>query len=391
MSQRLISRSPDLKRLQDEGYEVEVRSSHLLIGHVPFRNAEGETAFGTLVSTLELQNDVAMKPQDHVAHFVGGIPYGPDGQKLSKIIHSESPQTLFGDVVSACSFSSKPRDGYSDCHHKMTTYVRMISEPARAVDPSVTATTYPVITDDGEESDFRYVDTASSRAGISALTEKLKVGRVAIVGLGGTGSYVLDFIAKTPVDEIHLFDGDDFLQHNAFRSPGAPSGEELAEHPKKVEHFARLYSRMRRGIVAHPYDIVEGNIDELRAMEFVFVTAESSAAKALIPRRIIELGVPFIDVGMGLYEEGGGLGGVLRTTTITPERSAHLATRISSGGGAADDPYVQNIQIAELNALNAALAVIKWKKLWGFYRDEECEHNCLYVIGGNTLINGEAA
>jgi len=77
-------------------------------------------------------------------------------------------------------------------------------------------------------------------------------------------------------------------------------------------------------------------------------------------------------------------------TTITVERSAHARTRISSGGEA-DDPYVQNIQIAELNALNAALAVIKWKKLLGFYRDEEAEHNTLYVIGGNELINGEAA
>jgi hypothetical protein len=90
-----------------------------------------------------------------------------------------------------------------------------------------------------------------------------------------------------------------------------------------------------------------------------------------------------------LYEEGA-LGGMLRTTTITAERSNHARTRISSGGGA-DDPYVQNIQIAELNALNAALAVIKWKKLLGFYRDEEAEHNTLYVIGGNELINGEAA
>ena len=33
-----------------------------------------------------------------------------------------------------------------------------------------------------------------------------------------------------------------------------------------------------------------------------------------------------------------------------------------------DDDYNRNIQIADLNALNAAFAVIKWKKLFGFYR-----------------------
>ena len=54
------------------------------------------------------------------------------------------------------------------------------------------------------------------------------------MGLGGTGSYVLDLVAKTPVWEIHLFDGDAFLQHNAFRSPGAPSLDELEAQPPKA-------------------------------------------------------------------------------------------------------------------------------------------------------------
>ena len=68
---------------------------------------------------------------------------------------------------------------------------------------------------------FRYLDTASSRAGISLLTGKLAVPKVAIVGLGGTGAYILDLVAKTPVSEIHLFDGDDFLRTtpSARRAP----------------------------------------------------------------------------------------------------------------------------------------------------------------------------
>ena len=236
---------------------------------------------------------------------------------------------------------------------------------------------------------FNYIDTASSRAGIATLAVKLKIAKVAIVGVGGTGAYILDFLAKTPVGEIHLFDEDDFLQHNAFRSPSAPSIEDLEEHMKKVEHFARVYSKMRRGVIAHPYNIVADNSEELRGFDFVFLTAESSYAKAFIPRKLIEFGIPFVDVGMGIYEEGA-LGGILRTTTITPNHNDHVSTRISAGDGIAD-AYAQNIQIVELNALNAALAVIKWKKLLGFYLDDEDEHHTLYVIGGNTLINAEAA
>ena len=46
-----------------------------------------------------------------------------------------------------------------------------------------------------------------------------------------------------------------------------------------------------------------------------------------------------------------------------------------------------NAQLAELNALNAALAVIKWKKVRGFYNDLMREFNSEYVIDGNKLIN----
>lgn len=39
------------------------------------------------------------------------------------------------------------------------------------------------------------------------------------------------------------------------------------------------------------------------------------------------------------------------------------------------------------NALNAAMAVIRWKKLCGFYLDLEGEHHSVYVIDGNHLLN----
>ena len=41
------------------------------------------------------------------------------------------------------------------------------------------------------------------------------------------------------------------------------------------------------------------------------------------------------------------------------------------------------IQVADLNALNAVLAVIKWKKIRGLprHRDLEREHHCSYTTG----------
>jgi len=62
--------------------------------------------------------------------------------------------------------------------------------------------------------------------------------------------------------------------------------------------------------------------------------------------------------------------------------------RIPFTGGGEDELYASNIQVADLNALNAVLAVVKWKKIRGFYRDLEREHHCTYTTDGNMLTNG---
>lgn len=105
--------------------------------------------------------------------------------------------------------------------------------------------------DDLVVSPFVYPDTASTRAGIEAVSRRLAGGTIAIIGLGGTGSVVLDLISKTPADRIMLIDGDRAEQHNAFRWPGAMAIEDIAEGLGKVEYFARVYGQMHTGITAH--------------------------------------------------------------------------------------------------------------------------------------------
>lgn len=51
--------------------------------------------------------------------------------------------------------------------------------------------------------------------------------------------------------------------------------------------------------------------------------------------------------------------------------------------------YASNIQIVELNALNASLAVIKWKQLSGFYQDLEYEHHLTYSTNCALLQTDE--
>ncbi len=390
MSESLISRSPDLQRLRDDGYEIEVRSRHLLMKSVPYVSADQSIKRGTLVSELTLAGDVTTSPGTHIAMFIGETPCDSEGRQLSQIHHSSGKTDLGGGLVVHHQFSSKPKGGYPDYYEKMVSYESIISGQAQVIDPTATARTFSVMQSRDEDSVFRYMDTASSRAGIGAIAEKLAIGPVAIVGVGGTGSYILDLVAKTPVKEIHLFDGDRLGQHNAFRSPGAPHIDTLRQTPPKAAYYRDLYSNMRRYIFAHGY-LDESNFDFLRRMDFVFVAVDSGPSRELVIQKLLELDVSFIDVGMGVDEVDGALLGTLRVTAGTPGVRGHIDSTVPFTGDADDDVYTRNIQIADLNMLSATLAVIKWKKLMGFYLDLEHEHSSYYNTDGNHLLNEDRA
>lgn len=387
MSRQLISRNADLKALEEDGYEVAIMAGHLVISNVPYVTAKREVKRGTLVSVLQLNGGETMNPSDHKAYFAGEHPCDPDGRPLEPIRHSSNRQTLGKDITVDHMFSAKPKEGYRDYQHKMTTYVEMIVSPARKIDPTADARTYVVANSDESDPVFNYHDTASTRAGIGGLSDKLAMDKVAIVGLGGTGSYVLDLIAKTSIRELHLVDGDDFLQHNAFRSPGAPSIETLRERKKKVDYFAALYGPMRKGIIPHPVYLDETNATLLDEMDFVFICVDSGAAKRPVVERLEVQDISFIDVGMGIQMGDDALVGVLRVTLSTAEQREPLRRRVGMSDADIDDAYATNIQVADLNALNATLAVIRWKKLAGFYADFEGEHSSNYTIDGNTISN----
>ncbi|MCF8276995.1 MAG: ThiF family adenylyltransferase [Flavobacteriales bacterium] len=383
----LIQTSPDLKTLRDEGYEVEVRGAHLLIHSVPYLNSARSIGYGTLVSPLTVSGNRAAQPNNHVVFFIGDQPCNKDGSEIEALKHGMNAQVLAEGLTVNRSFSNKPQGGFADFHAKMTSYINVISAPVRSMNPEIDARTFRVIETEESNSVFNYPDTNSSRANISAISQRLSDLRIGIVGLGGTGSYVLDFVAKCPVKEIHLFDGDKFLAHNAFRAPGAPDLETLNLTLPKTEYLKQVYSRMHKGIVDFPDYIDEGNLHVFDGLDFVFICMDKGGVKKYIVDRLQSLGKPFIDVGIGVnVPQDGALTGMIRTTTSTVEHQDHVAARVSMSDNDEDKAYSTNIQIAELNALNASFAVIRWKKLYGFYEDAEHEMNSVYLIGANSVI-----
>lgn len=387
MSHTLIARNLDLQRLRDEGFNIGITDANfLVVRDVPYVKGDRSIGYGILASNLDLAGDVTIQPQDHTAKFSGEYPCDHVGNPLLLLQHQSQDFALGSALTAQHSFSRKPPCGYYvDYYEKMTAYVALLAKEVAVIDQGATARTYKVVEGDVNESPHVYLDTASSRAEINEAAAKLAEEAVAIIGLGGTGAYVLDLVVKTLVKIIHLFDGDEFLTHNAFRAPGAPSIEELREHPKKVDYFARKYSNMHRGIVPHAVRVTAENAHELMGMSFVFLCMESGPEKRTIIERLEAYDIPFVDVGMGLYSKRGSVGGILRSVLSLPDDREEARSRISFAVDDVENEYDRNIQVADLNALNACLAIIAWKKSRSYYFDLGGERFVSYTVGNSLL------
>ncbi|MDR3714753.1 MAG: ThiF family adenylyltransferase [Puia sp.] len=383
MSHPLINHSPDLQQLQTEGYEIEIRGGYLLVHHVPYVNANRQICYGSLVSTLLLSGNRTQRPDTHIMHWTGSQPCHKDGSKITAIEYVNNRSDFGQGIVSNHSFSNKPRDGYADYYAKMSRYAEIISGPAKSIDPNVTEKTF-IRHASVAESVFQYEDTNSCRAGIDNINDKLAGQKVTIIGLGGTGAYILDLLAKTKVAAIHLFDGDPFYQHNAFRSPGAASLAQLSTTPKKVDYYAGIYSNIHKNVIPHPYYLGEGNLPELDPMTFAFISIDKNGARKRIIDHLLKVGIPFLDCGLGVNEESGALLATIRVTAASKEKNDHLSVRVPQHDND-DDLYKSNIQIAELNMINAALAVVRWKQFLGFYHDHINWHQLTFTTNSAHL------
>ena len=392
MSHPLIGRSPDLLALRDDGLNVEVRGGHLVVKVVPFVTAaRAVRTDGVLISTLDTHVvdgfEVSAKPVQHQVHWIGEHPCHADGSKIRSFENPSPPQDLGHGLKADFMFSAKA--DYRDYQHKMRAYLGWIVGEAQKLDPKATAETHPVYaTGEDDDDPFNYIDTASSRVGIGGDNDKLQSQRLGIIGLGGTGSYVLDLVAKTRVAEIRMFDADGFDTHNAFRAPGAWSLEELKTKRFKVQIYAELYGKLRRrGLSFHQTRVTSANLALLEGLTFVFLCLDEGREKRAIIDWLIERSIPFTDVGMGVTRGPQGLQGIVRVVTGAPGHYADAEPHLSCGDvDEAENIYATNIQIAELNALNAAMAVIRWKRLLGFYRDAGREHYSGYQIATGEMV-----
>ncbi|XQA61835.1 ThiF family adenylyltransferase [Xanthomonas sacchari] len=389
MSSSLISRSPELQRLRDEGYDLEIRDNHLLVKRIAYATVDKTVAVGTLVIALNLTADVAQRAPDHTAWFIGQTPCDSFGQPLNKIINSSERMERAPGLWTDHFFSSKPKSGlYSGYYEQVASYAKMLLVHAQGIDPQATATPRASPVQDHPKSVFVYEDSASPRAGLSVPTAKLRGQRIAIVGLGGTGAHLLDLICKTPVACLDLFDGDRLEQHNAFRYPGAVPLAVLKDAPYKVNYLAKVYGEIHTCIRPNAVMITEVNIQALLNYDTVFVCVDHGAVRELIANTLSGSAVVVIDVGMGVkLNAANEVYAVVRTTVLDGDNWDAAKATLPLGEGGEDDIYNTNAQIGELNALNAILAIEAWKKRCGYYSARKGGYLTTYTTHSSSMAS----
>lgn len=361
----LASHNAVLKDLDETGYRVDFIGGYLVIFGLPYLDQNGDLQHGDWASPLDLNGAVIDPPKNHQAWWRGSAPCDQQGRAL-RLGSRQGKVTINSDLITDYAFSVKLQGDrgqlrcYRSFEEKVQTYIDMITAPAMAVFPKATPLAAIPAKVAAQGSPLKFPDTMSGRYHLNDLSDMLRGKKVAIIGLGGTGSYILDFIARTHLEQICLFDDDKIHVHTIFRIPGFIPN---AIGKPKVEMLMQQYSHWHSGIVAVAERITDENVARLKEFDFVFVSVDEGAARHLIVGWLSANDVAFVDCGMGLNRSAIGLAGIVRVTGV--DRHAFEdnvgSVRLPVENGK-EDEYRTRPQITELNALNAAMAVIRFKQ-----------------------------
>ena len=180
-------------------------------------------------------------------------------------------------------------------------------EPLRAVGVGATVRYYDEVLD-LQEADQRY--DRQVRAFGEAGQARLRAARVAVVGAGGTGSFVAHELAHLGVGQLLLVDHDTVDASNLNRLMGAtPSDVGLP----KVDVTSRSASAINPAIQVEAVvgDVSDGAIAaRLLDVDFIFGCTDSMASRALINQIAYQYLIPVIDMGVAIHVRDGHIASV---------------------------------------------------------------------------------
>ena len=341
----------DLLRQEAErrGWTIEVHQNRISVGEVPYRKKDGEA--GRCQVSVETEDDgLSMKAPDngrgaiHAARLSGvekGCAYQATGEPVGNV--------LWSDNARECIISIKRDDGeYVDGWHALAVYtVRVAGEVGVEEREHI-------------EKIFKFPIAGEDARDIQLWRDRARGQQIGIVGLGGVGLWILDLMSKTDVRELKIWDGDKIEGRNLVRAPGWASQDAIGKN--KADYFGEQYGRIRTGIsIRGQYWHSDNPDDTFDGLDFVFVAVDKTETRTALCERLEDNGIPFIDVGMGIERQEERVRGSCQVF-FSGEEPGRWRIGIPTAEGAGEQDY-HALQLADLGALNAALAVGIWRRL----------------------------
>ena len=167
--------------------------------------------------------------------------------------------------------------------------------------------------------------------------------------------------------------------HNFMRAPGAPTEEEIELRRQgslhKVGYYHPKYAPLRTGIHMHPLRVASKSMLEeflsAHSIDFAFVcidqlTEGDSPRQDAVYCALSDSRVPFIDSGVSISVEDSIVTGSV-TTSFYDAGSVEWKSAIPNSKVEGDVLGYRNVQLPEVNALAASLAVMEWRRRTGQY------------------------
>ena len=369
---------------EQEGFTVRDASGTVCAEGVPCLLADRAVGTCTIETSYDSTNN---KPTSQIGgdeHAVrvtldgeyDGLVYNDDGTPIGNHIGGD------GKTWSNISI----RKGSSRSPQKDETASDLIHRYAKQIVGAVSSARYTDTASLTRKSPFMIPNTFVARAALAPVQDRIRDQRIGIIGLGGTGAHVLDLVAKTSVKEIHLLDSDEVDWHNFMRAPGAPTTQEIEarrkERLRKVDYYLSKYASLREGIHAH--DVLVDSVStfleflSVHPIDYAFVcidqlTESDSPRQDVVYCALNEATVPFIDSGVSISVEGSVVRGAV-TTGAYDASSVEWKRAIPNARVEGNVPGYRNVQLPEVNALAAALAVMEWRRRTGQYVSESVSY-----------------
>lgn len=230
--------------------------------------------------------------------------------------------------------------------------------------------------------------------------------KVAIVGAGGTGSFVGILLAHLGVKSMQVFDFDNVESSNLNRLPGSMLSD-AGKSTMKIDVLKRYIKALNPEITVKCYDYPVDTIDGIRAIvdsDVIFCCTDSMASRAVLNQVAHQFYIPVIDMGVGIDSPdrriigGGGYvkavvpegiclycNGDLQPSLIANEKMPEPLREAAIQAGYCKQ--IENPSVMSLNGMISSLAVTKFLDiLFGFGEMSSLEYQNYYLLTGKVRV-----